>query len=141
MSCVHNGSSLGRARNGAPPPHVRTWGNQQAFESAPNPTDPITTTQIDMEAWRAQAARTEAESRTRAEEDVARERSSLKEARSALETERGELLRRVARAEVAGQASANEVCVLFCGTKLASPSLLKIRPTQQVTLEPSVSTH
>lgn len=67
------------------------------------------TTQIDMEAWRAQAARTEAESRTRAEEDVARERSSLKETRSALEAERGELLRRVARSEAAGRAAAAEV--------------------------------
>ena len=79
------------------------------------PTPPFRTPripQIDMAAWRAQAARAEAESRTRAEEDVSRERASLKEARSALDAERGELLRRVARAEAAGQASAAEVC--FC---------------------------
>eukprot|EP00752_Nemacystus_decipiens_P007499 g6700.t1 len=63
---------------------------------------------VDMEAWRADAARIEAESRTRAEEDVSRQRASLKETRSALDVERGGLLRRVARAEAAGQAAAVE---------------------------------
>eukprot|EP00903_Cladosiphon_okamuranus_P006170 g6067.t1 len=63
---------------------------------------------IDMEAWRAQAARAEAESRTRAKEEVSREQASLKEARSALDAVRGELLRRMARSEAAAQAATAE---------------------------------
>lgn len=75
--------------------------------------DPPPAVQIDTEAWRARAARTEAEARTRAEEDVSRQRSSLRDARSALEEERGDLLRRVARAEAAGEAAAAEVWLRF----------------------------
>lgn len=66
-----------------------------------------------MEACRAQAARAEAESRTRAKEDVSREQAFLKEARSALDAERGELLRRVARAEAAAQAATAKVRFAF----------------------------
>lgn len=65
-------------------------------------------TQIEVEAWRVRASRMESESRARAEEDVARERACLVEARSALAGERGELLQRVARAEAIGQAKAAE---------------------------------
>ncbi|CAM9693051.1 unnamed protein product, partial [Hapterophycus canaliculatus] len=61
-----------------------------------------------MEACRADARRAEVEARARIEEEASRERSSLKDARSALERERGELLRRVARAEAAGQTSTAE---------------------------------
>ena len=62
-----------------------------------------------MEACRAQANRAEAESRGRADAEVARERASLREATSALEVERGELLQRAAKAEATGQAKAIEV--------------------------------
>lgn len=61
-----------------------------------------------MEAYRAKANRVEAESRARAEEDIARERTCLKEARSAFEDQREELLRRVTTAEAVGQARAAE---------------------------------
>ena len=61
-----------------------------------------------MEACRAEANRVEAESRARAEKDTARERACLREAKSAFEEERGELLRRVAAAEAIGQAQAAE---------------------------------
>lgn len=93
------------------------------WQALKTPTPADVNTQIDVEAWRAQAARTEAEARTRANEDVSRERSSLKEARSALETERGDLLRRVARAEAAGQAADAEVCYreMFFSARLHSP--------------------
>ncbi|CAM9279798.1 unnamed protein product [Ectocarpus sp. 6 AP-2014] len=63
---------------------------------------------IDMEACRAQVRRMEAETRARVEEDASRERSTLTNARSAFERERGELLRRVAAAESAGQAAIAE---------------------------------
>ncbi|CBN80205.1 hypothetical protein Esi_0131_0010 [Ectocarpus siliculosus] len=64
---------------------------------------------IDMEACRAQVRRMEAETRARVEEDASRERSTLTNARSAFERERGELLRRVAAAESAGQAAIAEM--------------------------------
>lgn len=54
----------------------------------------------------------EAETRARVEEDASRERSTLTNARSAFERERGELLRRVAAAESAGQAAIAEVSVV-----------------------------
>ncbi|CAB1101909.1 unnamed protein product [Ectocarpus sp. CCAP 1310/34] len=63
---------------------------------------------IDMEACRAQIRRMEAETRARVEEDASRERSTLTNAKSAFERERGELLRRVAAAESAGQAAIAE---------------------------------
>ncbi|CAN0453598.1 unnamed protein product, partial [Ectocarpus sp. 12 AP-2014] len=63
---------------------------------------------IDMEACRGQVRRMEAETRARVEEDASRERSTLTNARSAFERERGELLRRVAAAESAGQAAIAE---------------------------------
>lgn len=88
--------------------------------------------QVDVEACRAQAIRTEAEARARVEEEASRERSSLKEARSALEAERSDLLRRVARAEAAGQAARAEVrcrvCFfsVLCSDRHPLPSSLRI---------------
>lgn len=56
-----------------------------------------------------QADRAETEWRTRAEEDASREKAKLRSARASLESERAELLRRVATAESVGQTREAEV--------------------------------
>ena len=79
-----------------------------------------------MEACRSHTIRAEAESRERVKADVARERASLREARSALEVERRELLQRAARAEAVGQAKEDEVSVFVFFFLFSRPRCLRV---------------
>lgn len=62
-----------------------------------------------MEAYRGLLDRREAERRTGAEEALSRERSDLRSITAAFETERAELLRRVAEAEAMSKCREAEV--------------------------------
>lgn len=62
-----------------------------------------------MEGFRAQMSRSEVELRARGEEDLSQARAELRAARSGLDSERGELLHRVAKAEAIGLAREAEV--------------------------------